>query len=142
MIQFKLKSSSESRVSHTSLLSVLSEEINYFTCRVCCFFSHDWTSKLNAYRVEACWKLAKWDTLETHMKSETKNTTDWNIGLGKILLAAKQKVGSFYMQSIFIILYISLHQLLYKIPADQLSSGKLGGREVKTSALVSRRSSV
>ncbi|XP_033634079.1 serine/threonine-protein kinase ATR-like [Asterias rubens] len=52
---------------------------------------HDWTGKLNAYRVEACWKLAKWDTLETHLKTETSNTKDWNIGLGKILLAAKQK---------------------------------------------------
>ncbi|XP_022100883.1 serine/threonine-protein kinase ATR-like [Acanthaster planci] len=51
----------------------------------------DWMSKLNAYRVEACWKLAKWDTLETHLKMETRNTSDWNVGLGKILLAAKQK---------------------------------------------------
>ncbi|XP_038072304.1 serine/threonine-protein kinase ATR-like [Patiria miniata] len=51
----------------------------------------DWTSKLNAYRVEACWKLAKWDTLETYLKTETRNTTDWNVGLGKILLASKQK---------------------------------------------------
>ena len=42
----------------------------------------------------------------------------------------------------FINLYISQNPLLYRILDGQSSSGKLGGREVKTSALVSRRLSV
>ena len=59
------------------------------------FFSNrpDWTFQLNEYRVEACWKLAKWDTLETYLKPEKHNANNWNVGLGKILLAAKQRVG-------------------------------------------------
>ena len=40
----------------------------------------------------------------------------------------------------FINLWISRNPLLYRILAGLSSSGKLGGREVKTSALVSRRS--
>ncbi|XP_071844608.1 serine/threonine-protein kinase ATR-like isoform X2 [Apostichopus japonicus] len=48
------------------------------------------TSQLNAYRVEACWKLSRWDSLETHLQKET-STSDWRIGLGRILLAVKNK---------------------------------------------------
>ena len=43
-------------------------------------------------------------------------------------------------QPTFINLYISRNPLLYGILAGQSSSGKLGGREVKTSALLSRGS--
>ncbi|PIK55504.1 putative serine/threonine-protein kinase atr [Apostichopus japonicus] len=48
------------------------------------------TSQLNAYRVEACWKLSRWDSLETHLQKET-STSDWRIGLGRILLAVRNK---------------------------------------------------
>ncbi|XP_071509803.1 serine/threonine-protein kinase ATR-like [Diadema antillarum] len=49
----------------------------------------DWTSQLNSYRVEASWKLAKWDDLEANLKPEGSNTNDWNVLLGKTLLAAR-----------------------------------------------------
>ncbi|XP_041465563.1 serine/threonine-protein kinase ATR-like [Lytechinus variegatus] len=49
----------------------------------------DWSSQLNSYRVEACWKLAKWDDLESNLKHEGHNS-DWNILLGKTLLAARE----------------------------------------------------
>ncbi|KAJ8029668.1 Serine/threonine-protein kinase ATR [Holothuria leucospilota] len=49
------------------------------------------TPQLNAYRVEACWKLSRWDSLETHLQTEKKSSTDWKVGLGQILLAAKNK---------------------------------------------------
>ncbi|XP_030832739.1 serine/threonine-protein kinase ATR-like [Strongylocentrotus purpuratus] len=49
----------------------------------------DWSSQLNSYRVEACWKLAKWDDLESNLKHEGHNS-DWNILLGKTLLAVRE----------------------------------------------------
>ncbi|XP_070572431.1 serine/threonine-protein kinase ATR-like isoform X2 [Ptychodera flava] len=50
----------------------------------------EWTSDLSAFRVEAAWKLGQWDSLENYVRLET-TTSNWNIGLGKILLAAKKK---------------------------------------------------
>lgn len=49
-----------------------------------------WSSQLNVYRVEAAWKLGQWDKMETYLKAEDCSR-DWNIGLGKVLLAAKSK---------------------------------------------------
>ena len=58
-----------------------------------------------------------------------------HVGVGQNLiscLSPDARISSTYK--------ISQNPLLYRIPAGQSSSGKLGGREVKTSALASRRS--
>ncbi|ESO92356.1 hypothetical protein LOTGIDRAFT_190706 [Lottia gigantea] len=49
-----------------------------------------WTQQLNAYRVEAAWKLGSWDKLETFKKME-KHSRNWPVGVGRILLAAKDR---------------------------------------------------
>ncbi|KAK2144551.1 hypothetical protein LSH36_748g02080 [Paralvinella palmiformis] len=49
-----------------------------------------WSSQLNGYRVEAAWKLGQWDRLDVYLRLEEKSR-DWNVGLGKILMAAKNR---------------------------------------------------
>jgi len=34
---------------------------------------HQWKSELNSYRVEAAWKLGKWDLLEDYLSSGSKD---------------------------------------------------------------------
>ncbi|XP_077988664.1 serine/threonine-protein kinase ATR-like [Glandiceps talaboti] len=51
----------------------------------------EWTTDLNTYRVESSWKLGKWDSLDSYITKETGNSKNWNVGLGKILLAAKNR---------------------------------------------------
>ncbi|XP_057715300.1 serine/threonine-protein kinase ATR [Corythoichthys intestinalis] len=51
---------------------------------------HQWTSELNAYRVEAAWKLGKWDLLEDYLSSDLQSST-WGVRLGQLLLAAKKQ---------------------------------------------------
>ncbi|XP_068737355.1 serine/threonine-protein kinase ATR-like isoform X2 [Montipora capricornis] len=50
----------------------------------------EWEKSLNAYRVEASWRLGQWDSLESYLKVE-RGVEHWDIGLGRILLAAKEK---------------------------------------------------
>ncbi|XP_022800792.1 serine/threonine-protein kinase ATR-like [Stylophora pistillata] len=50
----------------------------------------EWEKSLNAYRVEASWRLGQWDSLESYLKLE-RGVGDWDVGLGRILLAAKEK---------------------------------------------------
>ncbi|XP_076837125.1 serine/threonine-protein kinase ATR isoform X2 [Brachyhypopomus gauderio] len=55
-----------------------------------------WKSDLNTYRVEAAWKLSKWDLVEDYLASDKKSNT-WGVRLGQMLLAAKkQETESFY----------------------------------------------
>ncbi|KAL6468384.1 hypothetical protein MHYP_G00240610 [Metynnis hypsauchen] len=49
-----------------------------------------WKSDLNTYRVEAAWKLSKWDLLEDYLASEQKSNT-WGVRLGQLLLTAKKQ---------------------------------------------------
>ncbi|XP_056151597.1 serine/threonine-protein kinase ATR [Lampris incognitus] len=49
-----------------------------------------WKSELNAYRVEAAWKLGKWDLLEDYLTSDVQSST-WRMRLGQMLLAAKKQ---------------------------------------------------
>nr|XP_057946886.1 serine/threonine-protein kinase ATR isoform X2 [Doryrhamphus excisus] len=57
---------------------------------------HQWTSELNMYRVEAAWKLGKWDLLEDYLGSDIQSST-WGVRMGQLLLAAKkQDAGTFY----------------------------------------------
>ncbi|XP_012731184.2 serine/threonine-protein kinase ATR [Fundulus heteroclitus] len=55
-----------------------------------------WKSELNTYRVEAAWKLGKWDLLEDYLSSDQQSCT-WGVRLGQLLLSAKkQDAESFY----------------------------------------------
>uniref|UniRef100_A0A8C3AR75 Serine/threonine-protein kinase ATR n=1 Tax=Cyclopterus lumpus TaxID=8103 RepID=A0A8C3AR75_CYCLU len=57
---------------------------------------HQWKSELNSYRVEAAWKLGKWDLLEDYLSSGNKSNT-WGVRLGQLLLSAKkQDAETFY----------------------------------------------
>lgn len=49
-----------------------------------------WKSDLNAYRVEAAWKLSKWDLVEDYLASDEKSNT-WGVRLGQMLLSAKKQ---------------------------------------------------
>jgi len=49
-----------------------------------------WSSELNACRIESAWRLGEWKKLEQYIGTET-TTVNWNVGLGKLLLAAKVK---------------------------------------------------
>ncbi|XP_058471109.1 serine/threonine-protein kinase ATR isoform X2 [Solea solea] len=55
-----------------------------------------WKSELNTYRMEAAWKLGKWDLLEDYLTSDHQSST-WSVRLGQLLLSAKkQDAGTFY----------------------------------------------
>ncbi|XP_024119150.1 serine/threonine-protein kinase ATR isoform X2 [Oryzias melastigma] len=55
-----------------------------------------WKSELNSYRVEAAWKLGKWDLLEDYLSSDQQSST-WGVGLGQLLLSMKkQDTKTFY----------------------------------------------
>uniref|UniRef100_H3DQ41 Serine/threonine-protein kinase ATR n=1 Tax=Tetraodon nigroviridis TaxID=99883 RepID=H3DQ41_TETNG len=59
---------------------------------------HHWKSDLNTYRVEAAWKLGRWDLLEDYLGSGSQSST-WGVQLGKLLLSAKkQDEGTFYQK--------------------------------------------
>ncbi|XP_062843465.1 serine/threonine-protein kinase ATR [Trichomycterus rosablanca] len=49
-----------------------------------------WKSDLNAYRVEAAWKLSQWDLLDDYLASDNKSNT-WGVRLGQLLLSAKKQ---------------------------------------------------
>ncbi|KAM6969300.1 serine/threonine-protein kinase ATR [Tautogolabrus adspersus] len=51
---------------------------------------HQWKSELNNYRVEAAWKLGKWDLLEDYLSSDSQSST-WGVRLGQLLLSAKKQ---------------------------------------------------
>ncbi|XP_028995716.2 LOW QUALITY PROTEIN: serine/threonine-protein kinase ATR [Betta splendens] len=49
-----------------------------------------WKSELNTYRVEAAWKLGKWDQVEDYLDSDRQSST-WGVRLGQLLLSAKKQ---------------------------------------------------
>ncbi|XP_029472916.1 serine/threonine-protein kinase ATR isoform X2 [Rhinatrema bivittatum] len=56
----------------------------------------EWTAELNAYRVEAAWKLSQWDLVQDYLSADKKSTT-WSVRLGQLLLSAKKKdMEAFY----------------------------------------------
>ncbi|KAK6188750.1 hypothetical protein SNE40_004864 [Patella caerulea] len=62
----------------------------------------NWTQQLNAYRVEAAWKLGSWDKLETFKKME-RHSRNWPVGVGRILLAAKHRNEEEFCQQLQIV---------------------------------------
>ncbi|XP_062573409.1 serine/threonine-protein kinase ATR-like [Saccostrea cucullata] len=58
----------------------------------------EWGPQLSSYMVEAAWKLGDWHKLETFLESN-KSTRGWPFGIGRILIAAKnKKEGQFFEQ--------------------------------------------
>ena len=43
--------------------------LGYFYLYLLCICRPDWLQRINAYRVEASWKLGQWTELETYLKS-------------------------------------------------------------------------
>ncbi|XP_066508582.1 serine/threonine-protein kinase ATR-like [Hoplias malabaricus] len=58
-----------------------------------------WKSDLNTYRVEAAWKLSKWDLLEDYLASDQKSNT-WGVRLGQMLLAAKKQDSEMFYEKL------------------------------------------
>ncbi|KAK0130626.1 Serine/threonine-protein kinase atr [Merluccius polli] len=57
-----------------------------------------WKRELNSYRVEAAWRLSKWDLLDDYLSSDCSSST-WGVCLGQMLLSAKQQDSEgFYKQ--------------------------------------------
>uniref|UniRef100_M4A4B4 Serine/threonine-protein kinase ATR n=1 Tax=Xiphophorus maculatus TaxID=8083 RepID=M4A4B4_XIPMA len=85
------------------LIHIYSLYNNKLPCNVLGFYVIDqknvaqqWKSELNTYRVEAAWKLGKWDLLEDYLSSDQQSCT-WGVRLGQLLLSAKkQDAESFY----------------------------------------------
>ena len=50
-----------------------------------------WNRELNKLRVEACWQLGEWDTLQTSLTLEPVKSPEWSVGVGRLLAAAKSK---------------------------------------------------
>uniref|UniRef100_A0A8C9W423 Serine/threonine-protein kinase ATR n=1 Tax=Scleropages formosus TaxID=113540 RepID=A0A8C9W423_SCLFO len=72
------------------LSTVISQVNGVLASRYC------WKSELNTYRVEAAWKLTRWDLLEDYVATDQKSST-WSERLGQMLLAAKkQDAETFY----------------------------------------------
>ncbi|KAK5917220.1 hypothetical protein CgunFtcFv8_012127 [Champsocephalus gunnari] len=60
---------------------------------------HQWKSELNTYRVEAAWKLGKWDLLEDYLSSDLQSNT-WGVRLGQLLLSAKKQDGETFYEKL------------------------------------------
>ncbi|XP_062295726.1 serine/threonine-protein kinase ATR [Scomber scombrus] len=60
---------------------------------------HQWKSELNTYRVEAAWKLGKWDLLEDYLSSDHQSNT-WGVRMGQLLLAAKKQDGETFYEKL------------------------------------------
>uniref|UniRef100_A0AAR2K244 Serine/threonine-protein kinase ATR n=1 Tax=Pygocentrus nattereri TaxID=42514 RepID=A0AAR2K244_PYGNA len=58
-----------------------------------------WKSDLNTYRVEAAWKLSKWDLLEDYLASDHKSNT-WGVRLGQLLLTAKKQDSEAFQEKL------------------------------------------
>ncbi|XP_032356106.1 serine/threonine-protein kinase ATR [Etheostoma spectabile] len=58
-----------------------------------------WKSELNTYRVEAAWKLGKWDLLEDYLSSDRQSNT-WGVRLGQLLLSAKKQDGETFYEKL------------------------------------------
>uniref|UniRef100_A0AAY5ESI2 Serine/threonine-protein kinase ATR n=1 Tax=Electrophorus electricus TaxID=8005 RepID=A0AAY5ESI2_ELEEL len=58
-----------------------------------------WKSDLNTYRVEAAWKLSKWDLVEDYLASDKKSNT-WGVRLGQMLLAAKKQESECFYEKL------------------------------------------
>lgn len=91
--------------------------------RLCDRHRSEWTQHINTYRIEAATRLGDWSSLEQAMKQVWQqlvadsqqvycwnvdkcqypggeSTSRWDVGLGKMLLAAKRKVC--YCQKAFV----------------------------------------
>ncbi|KAJ3613478.1 hypothetical protein NHX12_019727 [Muraenolepis orangiensis] len=58
-----------------------------------------WKQELNSYRVEAAWRLSKWDLLDDYLSSDCSSST-WGVCLGQMLLSAKQQDSEAFFQKL------------------------------------------
>lgn len=54
---------------------------------------------LNKYRVEAAWRLSKWDELETFLKV-TPEQPSWGVGVGQVLRAVRAREYPAYLATL------------------------------------------
>ncbi|XP_054723842.1 LOW QUALITY PROTEIN: serine/threonine-protein kinase ATR-like, partial [Uloborus diversus] len=84
------------------------DEVNYYCGLLKCFLGMDqpttavsyangilsekpeWNEKLNQYRIEAAWKLANWQSLESFLQGESCDSA-WAVGVGNLLHLANNK---------------------------------------------------
>ncbi|XP_075717588.1 serine/threonine-protein kinase ATR isoform X2 [Rhinoderma darwinii] len=62
----------------------------------------EWTAELNTYRVEAAWKLSKWDFVDEYLSTDRKST-NWSIRLGQLLLLSKKKEREAFYESLKVV---------------------------------------
>ncbi|XP_066455638.1 serine/threonine-protein kinase ATR [Eleutherodactylus coqui] len=62
----------------------------------------EWTAELNTYRVEAAWKLSKWDLVDEYLSTDRKST-NWSISLGQLLLLSKKKQSEAFYESLKVV---------------------------------------
>ncbi|XP_047501891.1 serine/threonine-protein kinase ATR-like [Penaeus chinensis] len=56
-------------------------------------------ASLNEYRVEAAWRLGKWDCLEKYLETNP-NQNSWGSGVGQVLLAVRARDSAAYQSSL------------------------------------------
>ncbi|CAJ0949108.1 unnamed protein product [Ranitomeya imitator] len=62
----------------------------------------EWTAELNTYRVEAAWKLSKWDLVDEYLSTDRKST-NWSIRLGQLLLLSKKKEREAFYETLKVV---------------------------------------
>ncbi|XP_030212900.1 serine/threonine-protein kinase ATR [Gadus morhua] len=63
-----------------------------------------WKLELNSYRVEAAWRLSKWDLLQDYLSSGADSSSNtWGVRLGQMLLAAKQQDSAAFYEKLKVV---------------------------------------
>uniref|UniRef100_F7FJ30 Serine/threonine-protein kinase ATR n=1 Tax=Ornithorhynchus anatinus TaxID=9258 RepID=F7FJ30_ORNAN len=78
-------------------LSTVITQVNGVNANRC-----EWTDELNAYRVEAAWKLSQWDLVENYLATDGKSTA-WSVRLGQLLLCAKKKDSTAFYETLKVV---------------------------------------
>lgn len=69
----------------------------YYNIWLC--FRPELEASLNEYRVEAAWRLGKWDCLEKYLETNP-NQNSWGSGVGQVLLAVRARDSAAYQSSL------------------------------------------
>ncbi|ELT94946.1 hypothetical protein CAPTEDRAFT_164972 [Capitella teleta] len=77
-----------------------------------------WSNCLNAFRVEASWKLGQWDDLNMYLKTET-HSRDWNVGIGQLLLAVKSRDEETFIRQLEVV----RNDLMIPLSAASMEAG-------------------
>lgn len=82
-------------------------QIQLYIFKICHFRNYDillcfrpeLEASLNEYRVEAAWRLGKWDCLEKYLETYP-NQYSWGSGVGQVLLAVRARDSVAYQSSL------------------------------------------